>query len=63
MKTAAAMMPAEGHKRRSGLRCQRCNGLMLPVRLYDQSLGFGPMDCWGAAAGASRSSRVALFTM
>jgi hypothetical protein len=46
MKTAAAPA-AEKHKKHGGLRCQRCNGLMLPVRLYDQSLGFGPMDCWG----------------
>lgn len=27
--------------------CARCGGLMLPENLYDQVLGFGPMECWG----------------
>jgi hypothetical protein len=44
MKTAMAVLR---HKKRDGLRCRRCDGLMLPERLYDQMLGFGPMDCWG----------------
>ncbi len=44
MKTATA---APKHKKSGGLRCHRCDGLMLPERLYDQTLGFGPMDCWG----------------
>ena len=47
MKTATAAPIIGKHKKRSGLRCHRCDGLMLPVRLYDQMLGFGPMDCWG----------------
>ena len=37
MKTAAAVPK---HKKSGGLRCQRCDGLMLPERLYDQTLGF-----------------------
>jgi len=47
MKTDTTAPTVKKHKKHGGLRCHRCDGLMLPERLYDQALGLGPMDCWG----------------
>lgn len=47
MKTAAARPVFRTKKKSGGLHCRRCQGLMLPERLYADTLGLGPMDCWG----------------
>jgi len=48
MNPTATASTGSSRETRGGLRCDRCDGLMLPERLRDDyALGAGPMECWG----------------